>query len=1824
MDVDDAIAVVGLAARVPGAPDADSFWLNLVRGRESVTALTDEHLRAHGVPEAALTDPAYVKAAAMVADAECFDAGLFGMTAREAQTCDPQIRLFLEVAHAALENAGYDPTALGAGVGVFASAGAPLYHDFHLRPRSDGAASPMSDVITLDHGGYIATMASYKLDLRGPSVTVQTACSSTLVALHLACQALRTGDCDAALVGGASIDFPYGHGYRWSPGGVLSREGRCRPFDADADGTVFGAGAGAVLVKRLSDALADHDRIRAVIRGSAINNDGADKVSFGAPSAAAQSAVVMEALAVADVAPADVSYVEAHGTGTALGDPIEIAALADAFGRLADAPLPPGACAVGSVKGNIGHLGPVAGLAGLIKTVLALEHEQLPPSIGFRSPNPRLGLESSPFRVQDRLAAWPRDPARPRCAAVSSMGIGGSNVHVVLEEPPAQPATPHAEEPRLVVWSGPSAGAELSVRTRLAEAFLQQGDREFADAVATLQHGRQPHAVRAAAVCTGAHDASTALAAGDPGRVVRSSRPVTAPRPVWLLFPGQGSQHVAMAAGLHREVPAFARALDEWLARLDSPHLPLRDCWRDAGGLDITATAFAQPLLFAVEVALAQMWREAGVRPAALLGHSIGELSAATVAGIFAPDDAAHLVRARAVAMRDHAAGGGMLAVGCGEDGLAGVLTGTVAVAAVNRADQVVLSGSDEDLADVAAELADRGVACTRLPTSGAFHTPLLQDAARAFEKAFAGITPAPPTIPVHSAATGRPITADEAVDPSFWADQVIAPVRFAAALDALVETGPGVLVEAGPGQVLTDLARRHARVREGSVDVAATLPRRTDAAAGGSADAVSMLTAAARLWTAGTDLSWEALGQAPLRRRVPLPGYAYQRERYWVDAPAPASATPRTDPVAAPPGGDADQQQRVLPAADLAEPPGCPPDTPFSTVSWTPRAGAPPTVSRAGTTAVVFLPADDRRALDVVLALQRAGVHTIRIRPGDAYTHVGDEITVRPAATADVRRVFEELAARGVDADLLVHAATVALWAPPSTANATDQLDAGFFDLLALVRHGLRTGAAGRTPEFVVLTSGAVDVSGADPVEPVKAAALGFTRTLAAEMPRLRAKVVDLSANTPVDELRDELCRAGDDLVVALRGHHRWVPREIPLPVSPRDAAVVRSGGVYVLTGGLGGLGLATLRRLAATGSRPRIALLGRRVPAAEDPADEWSAGVALAVRDATAMGAEVRLMACDVGDPRELRRALDVVAARFGPVNGLLHLAGVAGDGILQTRAPQRATEVLRPKVHGTLALAEVLAGRPTLDWLVLFSSRAAVDGLVGSGDYAAANAVMDLCARSGAFPADRVLSIAFPSWTTVGMASRPGGASPVGELHWTTTLRADDTWALDEHRLGGTPVLPGTAHLDMVVRAYRATVPGDDDRPLVLSDVAFVAPLTAREPRHARVVFAPDGDRHRIEVASRAADDTAGPWTTHVTGWIERRHVDAATVDTSALRAATEPAAVPAAGSFALGPRWRSVEEVRDGAHDRLVALRLPARFAADLDAHPLHPALLDLATAEVQGSPGTGAGGSAGDGAGDGAHQPHLPFLYRRITVFAPIEAEVVSRIRPRGTRPGQLVADVDVIGAGDRVLVAVEGFTMRRIDPAALDDRADAAGPREVVGIDPRVGTDMLMALLSARTPEQVVVRPFRDGKPVPVAAPASAPAADAVPAKVAPEVVHPARPAAAEPAPAVVAPRSVAEAGARAGTAPEEATGAGTNGQRPVVEHLRELWAQTLGTGGIGLDDDFFDLGGNSLTAIELMGRIREAFEVELTVGFLFEAPTLGELTDIVEQRVRA
>ncbi|MDA0635914.1 type I polyketide synthase, partial [Nonomuraea sp. MCN248] len=632
------IAIIGMAGRFPAAADTGQLWSNLVAGREAVRFPSEDELRSKGVAAQALADPAYVRAVAEPEGIDLFDAGFFGLTRREAEMCDPQLRLYLETAHAAAENAGYDAARLGR-AGVFSSVAANRYGIGRAFAGLEALRSATGMAAGMwNNPDSASTLVSYKLNLHGPSMTVQTACSSSLVAVHLAVNALRLHECDVALAGGADVEFPVGHGYWWAQDGPLSRDGHCRPFDAAAGGTVFGSGAAVVVLKRLADALADGDRVTAVIRAVAVNNDGSSKVGFTAPSADRQAQVVLRAMEVAGVRPDDIGYVEAHATATRLGDAIEVAALRKAFGGREA----PERCPIGSIKGNLGHLGHAAGVTSLIKAALSLGHEQIPASINVEQVNPFLELERSPFAVNDALRPWPRAAGRRRLAGVSSFGIGGTNAHAILEEaPPPRAAEPEPERPRLIVWSARTPAAAEDYPERLARSFARSAD-PLADVAYTLQQGRTPHPVRGAVVVESLADAAGAVL--DPARRIVTPGERT-DRSVVFLFPGEGARHARMAAELCRAEPAFGAALEECFELFEAHGVPARRAWEAASPDDAVA---AQSSVFGVEYAMGRLWQALGVEPDAVLGHGVGEFAAATLAGVFTLPEAVRLVAARA------------------------------------------------------------------------------------------------------------------------------------------------------------------------------------------------------------------------------------------------------------------------------------------------------------------------------------------------------------------------------------------------------------------------------------------------------------------------------------------------------------------------------------------------------------------------------------------------------------------------------------------------------------------------------------------------------------------------------------------------------------------------------------------------------------------------------------------------------------------------------------------------------------------------------------------------------------------------------------------------------------------------------------------------------------------------------------------------------------------------------------------------------------------------------------------------------------------------
>ncbi len=850
-----------MACRFPDAETCEQFGRNLAEGRESIRRYSKEELRAQGAPEALIDDPAFVPAAALLSNVDRFDAELFGLNPREAALLDPQQRILLECAWEALEAAGYDPVRYARPIGIFAGAGVTAYAFENLREEYRGPAG--FEAMLANDKDFLVSRIAYKLNLKGPAISVQTACSTSLVAVHLACQSLLAGDCDMALAGGVSVRLPHIGGYLYQAGMIASPDGHCRAFDGAAAGTVAGSGAGIAVLKRLDDAIADGDSILAVIRGSAVNNDGMLKAGFTAPSAAGQAAAIREAMAVAGIEPSDIGYVEAHGTGTPLGDPIEIEALNEAFRGAV------GRCALGSVKTNIGHTDTAAGIAGLMKTVLAMRSRELPPSLHFERANPDIRFADGPFEVVRERRLW--EAQGPRRAGVSSFGIGGTNAHVVLEEwcePSARDAG--LSGPVAIPVSAASAAALESLTSGLADWLEGHPEASLASVAMTLATGRRELNYRTFVAARDCREAAAALrraaipAAGlEPGE-----------RPVAFLFSGQGTQQPGMARAVIHE-PVFRERFErlaaigreetgeDFIALLVDAELG------DAAAQDrLRQTSVAQPALFALEEALARLLMSWGIVPGALLGHSLGEFSAAAIAGVFEAEDAMRLVCRRGRLMQSMPAGA-MLAVPLGEADFLRRMGEELCLAAVNGPRQCVVSGPFAEIEVFEAGLRVEGFSPVRLRTSHAFHSAMMEPVREEFAREVARVRRGAPRIPVISNLTGRPMTAEQAADPQYWASQLRDPVRFGDGVALLKSEARRVLVEIGPGNVLAALA------------------------GDGAVSTVRLAETVGQLWQRGVAVDWSAYHAGRGGSRVSLPTYPFQRQRYWIDAADSAHRKP-------------------------------------------------------------------------------------------------------------------------------------------------------------------------------------------------------------------------------------------------------------------------------------------------------------------------------------------------------------------------------------------------------------------------------------------------------------------------------------------------------------------------------------------------------------------------------------------------------------------------------------------------------------------------------------------------------------------------------------------------------------------------------------------------------------------------------------------------------------------------------------------------------------------------------------------------------------------
>jgi phthiocerol/phenolphthiocerol synthesis type-I polyketide synthase E len=1310
------IALIGMSGRFPGANNIDEFWQNLHDGVESIRQFTDEELNILGISPASLRDPSFVKAGAILENIDMFDAKFFGYSPREAEIIDIQQRIFLECAWQAMENAGYGLTGAQNLVGVFAGASLSTYLLDNLLTNTEASQDTFQAMIGNDKD-FLTTRVSYELNLMGPSIDIQTACSTSLVAVHMACQSLLSYQCDMALAGGVSIQVPQRTGYYYIPGGISSPDGHCRAFDVRSQGTVFGSGVGIVVLKRLADALSDNDTIHAVIKGSALSNDGSSKIGYTAPSVEGQAQAIAMAQNVAGVDAETITYIETHGTGTALGDPVEIAALTKAFRASTDKK---NFCAIGSVKTNIGHLDAAAGVAGLIKTVLALKHRQLPASLHFQQPNPQIDFAGSHFYVNTELREWRSNGSKLR-AGVSSFGVGGTNAHVILEQAPAtEPGSP-SRECQLIVVSARSGSALETASRNLARYLRKHQGENLADVAYTLQVGRKRMSHRRAVVCRELPEAVRLLELDEPERALTAYEEAEG-RSVVFMFPGGGAQYVNMGLGLYQSEEVFRQEVDRCceLLKADAWH-DLRDyLYPEHARLEearrqMKRPSIGLPALFAVEYAMAKQLEKWGIKADAMIGHSLGEYAAACLAGVFSLEEVLKIVRLRGE-LFEELPKGGMVSVEADEDEVRGMIGDELSIAAVNGPKQVVMSGEEEAIAGFCQRMGQAGMEHQRVQIDVAAHSPLVERILDRYEEYVRGVKKGEPQGRYISNVSGKWVKKEEATDARYWRRQLRESVRFSDGVKELVEAGAEVMVEVGPGQTLSSLVKMQKQDRQAKWVIGTMRHPQKE-----QDDSQYLTEAIGKLWMAGVAIDWAKYYEGERRRRIELPAYPFERQRYWIEAKRGVE------------GRWLEGNSRSKGGGKTKDVKGW-----FYVPEWQRmelrRNEEPAVVEGEKRKKCIVMEGNSGLSRRLVERLKREAWEVIEVRTGDSYRRVSEkEYEIRVGEKKDYEELLNEVMSGEQEDVHLVHMLNLGEDGDlQEEVNLEERFrrcqQRGFYSLLYLAQ-AIEAGGMNGVVKVSFVSRCMQEVESSDVAAPEQATALGACKVISQECGKVKCRCIDVgevrggrSETMVVEQLINEIKSEDEEQEVAYRGRRRYMRRyEDAGPDKQRGAdLVLRKGGVYVITGGTGGIGIEVAEYLCKE-KEGKVVLVSRR--GIEGIGEENA-------RRIKEMGESVMVERADVGEEGEMRRVMERVERRFGCINGLIHAAGLAGENAVKLIPEVTILDCemhFRAKVYGLYVLARILHGRH-LDFCLLFSSNASILGGLGSICYSAANIFMD----------------------------------------------------------------------------------------------------------------------------------------------------------------------------------------------------------------------------------------------------------------------------------------------------------------------------------------------------------------------------------------------------------------------------------------------------------------------------------------------------------------
>lgn len=1736
--LESAIAIVGMACHLPGALNIDEYWQNLRSGTESIKFYAKDELAEKGESASNLNDPNYVAAQPHLENYDRFDAGFWGFNPQDAAVTDPAHRLFLEVAYESLEHSGHTGGEEDGAVGVFASSGASLYWMENLRSNPQ-LIEQMGEFLVRHTGNdmnFLATRLSYELDLRGPSINVQTACSSTHVCVHMAAQSLLNGECDMAIAGASTVLLPQERGYVYRDGEIMSPDGHCRPFDAKSAGTVFGSGAGALVLRRLEDAIADGDTIYGLVRGSAINNDGSQKIGYLAPSVDGQVGAIAEALEIAEVDAADISFVEAHGTGTQVGDPIEFEALQQVYGEATEQKQ---YCDLGSVKSNIGHLGEAAGAAALIKVCLSMVNKELPGTVNYQSPNAQLDLANSPFKISAQLKPWQSD--KPLMAAVTGLGAGGTNAHIVMQEAPAPEATDEsAHSQQLLNLSAKTDTALKSAQRRLLAA-LRQGDKDLADVAYTLQLGRRAYQHRSSLVAASVDEAIAKLDAADAGgNLVQASAP-EGPRKLVFMLPGGGAQYSGMGASLYQKQSVYREAFDACMDCLEpnfaaqvmdlvfAPAEQQAEATRSLQRPTLTLTS-----LFATEYAQAKLLMSWGLVPDALIGHSMGENTAACLAGVMRLQDAMQLVYLRGQ-LFERAPEGGMLGISLPSEQAQRYFSENLEFAAINSPDLCVATGPKDALQALQTKLEADDINCSIVRINVAAHSAMLDSVLDDFGAYLRSIELRAPEIRFTSNLTGTWISDAQAMSPDYWVQHLRSTVRFADNIATVQSLGSALLLEVGPGHTLSNLAKANV---DASSAVLASMRHPSES----GCDLNYAQQALGAAWCHGANVDWQAYWGDEYRHRIALPSYPFERKAYWVDlAQHQDNKAPATS-------------DQLVKRADI--------DQWFGQLRW--QQGSLANQALKPSAYLVFAGRDAfSQALLAQLNQQKMPLKVVYV--GEQFAQEGDHYQLDPSALAQFQQLADSVFSDTKFSDTQVESEparvqVVYLWSMLADVPAAGLLE----QVNGVAEHYQQAQKLTFEAQFnlakvlaeqdlqlsvMTVTDRAYSLAG-EQARPMASLASGPALVMPRELPHVRSKLVDLAlleSAQPAAALQQlaaslvqEMASDDDCLQVAYRGRMRWCRAIEPAPVAelPRKEQWAEGLDTVLISGGMGGIGLAVAKRLAERGCK-RLVLLGRTalpaagqwpslLAAADTPlATKVKLQALLALRE---QGVEVLPIAADVCDGLSLQTALVQAGVELAAVDAVIHAAGSMDDELLHEKTQERAQQVLQSKVMGALTL-DALFAEQDLTLFMAFSSVASYLGLPGQIDYTSANAFLDaFIAARAAQRSGRSLVVNWSAWKDVGMAAHleqtpattvtldEAEGSAIASNVWQQRVQVDDAvvfskdfsvaqdWLLAEHKTqDGVYLLPGTAYIELAREALAHYLPEQSLSlaPFSLRDLAFLSAFDVGESgsRRLHLKIEPEihGQQDRLQLSFYAEDEDlplatlagyAGSQAQPEAGVAEGAEALAELAARCQLSKASRDAYLDQ-DFMAFGPRWGCIESIHYQAQEALVALVLPESFEAELQASgakadrkqgfALHPALLDMAIGSAQFlKPGVDLG-----------TEFYVPVSYQHIAIYAPMPARVFSHIVCQADSPdGELHFDIRLLTPAGELVASLDGFKMQRLrqgfassatsasalasDMAEHNLTPEQARLAEILaqGIEPDEGVEALERLLAAQTQDE--------------------------------------------------------------------------------------------------------------------------------------------------------